>query len=115
MLFLLLGCGLPEAPEELYGMWANTDEGFVRAWDMKAEHDGFGPAYLIYNYDEGTDPALVQVGTYDILEEHIVTSPDGDTNDYSNLIVDWGGSWFELEVDKATGDTRVYESVDELP
>jgi hypothetical protein len=118
MLTLLLACSLPEDPAELYGLWVNTDDGFVRAWDMAALHDqtaDLSPSYLIYNYDEGAAPLVVQVGRYDVLEEHIVTSPMGEGVDYSNRIVGWGGDWFELEVDKTTGDTRVYDLVDSLP
>ncbi|MCP4807610.1 MAG: hypothetical protein GY884_19880 [Proteobacteria bacterium] len=119
MIALLLACSIPDAPTQLYGLWANVDENdFVRARDMAASHDetaDLTPAYLIYNYDLGNDPQWVQAGRYDVLEEHIVTSPQGENVDYSNLIVGWGGDWFELEVDKATGDTRIYEAVDALP
>lgn len=118
LLLIVAACSIPEEPSALYGMWANTDEDYVRAWHMAETHEQTGdltPAYLIYNYDLGAEPALVQQGRYDLLEEHIVTSPAGEGVDYSNLIVAWGGDWFELEVDKATGDTRVYEAVDALP
>ena len=119
MLLLTLACAVPDDPAALYGLWANTDETeLVRAWEMAETHEltaELSPAYLIYNYEAGTEPSVVQAGRYDLIEEHIVTSPMTEQVDYSNLIVRWGGSWFELEVDKATGETRRYEEVDELP
>ncbi len=118
MLLLTLACAIPDDPADLYGLWANTDEDFVRAWHMAETHDETGelsPAYLIYNYDLGAEPAVAQVGAYDVREEHIVTSPMGMGVDYSNQIVASRGGWFELEVDKETGETRVYEATDALP
>lgn len=116
-MLLLLACSLPDDPADLYGTWVNTDD-IVRAWDMAESHDevpDLSPAYLIYNYDLGAEPLVVQSGAYDLREEHLVTSPTGAGVDYSNLLVGAGRDWFELEVDKETGATRVYERVDALP
>jgi hypothetical protein len=118
MFALVLACAIPDDPTALYGLWANTDEDTVRVWDMAETHEETGelsPAYLIYNYDLGAEPNVAQVGAYDLREDHIVTSPLGEGVDYSNEIVAFRSGWFELEVDKTTGATRVYEAVDELP
>lgn len=115
---LALACAVPDDPAQMFGLWANTDDGFVRAWDLAEAHDelpGVTPAYRIYNYDEGTDPVVAQTGRYDVREEHIVTSPTGESVDYSNELVGWGGDWFELIVDKDTGAIRRYDLVDDLP
>ena len=57
----------------------------------------------------------MQTGSYDVREEHLVTSPTGAGVDYSNRLVAAKGDWFEVEVDKESGATRVYELADELP
>ena len=76
---------------------------------------GVVDAYRIYNYPDGTEPTVVQVGSYRVEEAHIVTRPLPGEVEYSNEVLDYSAEHFVLVVDKETGATRDYLAVGALP
>jgi hypothetical protein len=122
MLVWTLACvQLPVDIDDLHGTWTHTDaDGLVRTWqiaesmDDPAELAGQTDVYVMTHQAEAGDPEQVQWGLARWEFEHLVTVPmPSDGTQYSNLVVDFRDQrYFELEVDKETGDTRIYDWVD---
>lgn len=123
MLAWTLACvQLPTDIDDLHGTWTNTDaDGLVRTWQIAESMDdpadlaGESDVYVVSHQPSDGDPEQVQWGLARWEFEHLVTvplpSPDG--LQYSNLVVDYRPQgFFELEVDKETGETRVYDWVE---
>lgn len=105
-----LGCAdFPEQTADLYGLWASDDGETQRVLSFEE-----GDLYDVYLYPVGDTPELVQSGVFDIVEDHLVTYAD-DGGEYSNRFERFSSRSFTLEVDKATGETRQYDSVGALP
>ncbi len=119
---------LPTA-EELYGSWMNVEDGVVRLFVFE-EKNYFYPTlagrttvYLLYSYAEGADPVMVQHGTYEVKEGHLVTTvtwspdPEGRTLgiSYANILYSWSGDTFTLESTSAASGKRVFEATDFVP
>ena len=78
------GCGGDEsdlpATAELYGAWENVEGGEVRVFVFEETNHTYGDlagatsVYLLYFYPEGTPPVMVQRGTYEVKEGHLVTT-----------------------------------------
>ena len=109
---LLLACAetAPTSPEDLYGMWSSSD-----GTDWRVLAFAEGDLYELYFYPVGDAPAVSQTGSYDVIEEHLVTYPS-DGGEYSNRFLRFAeGDRFTIEVDKETGESREYDWTDALP
>ena len=117
--------------DTMVGIWAaEDDEGNQRAMEFVE-----GGAYELYKYPMGTEPILVQSGTAELLDDHVVTGYDDPQDDVLVFTVEWAepaagiapGTAFgnrvlhlskselEIEIDVATETSRVYEAVEEIP
>ena len=116
------------APEDLYGLWVNVDDGdgMVRAFEFadsseEAGLEGVSPVYRLYVYAELSDVVEVQRGSYDVVEDHLVQTILWDVNTalvgqtFGNEIYGFNGRVLELESGSSATGARNYESAEQLP
>lgn len=108
---LLISCAAtaPDTTAALYGMWSSYDGA-----DWRVLSFAEGDTYTVHRYPDGSDPAVVQDGWFDVIEEHLVTYPS-EGGEYSNRFLRFDDGGFTLEVDKTTGETRDYDWAEALP
>ena len=115
------GGDLPTAIE-LYGTWENVEGGEVRAFVFEASNAtwpdlaGASMVFQLYFYAEGAAPVMVQRGTYEVTEGHLVTTltwaSDGAMGSagtsYANILYGWSGDSFTMESTSAASGKRVF-------
>jgi hypothetical protein len=115
---------LPSATE-LYGAWENVEAGEVRVFVFEETNDlypdlaGRTMVYQLYFYAEGTPPVMVQRGTYEVKEGHLVTTLTWAADaamgavgaSYANILYRWSGGSFTMESTSAASGKRVFESI----
>ena len=87
---------------------------------IHADLAGKSPVFRLYRYTEGGAPVLVQRGTYEITEGHLVvtliwaSTPDAGSvgTSYANAILDWSAERLVLESTSAASGERVFTPVD---
>lgn len=118
-LLALLGCGpVVSDAAELYGLWVALDAGEVRGLSFEGPDD----LYAFYVYPEGAEPALVQSGWYEVVQEADDAGPASwlvthvsTGESYSNKVTALSDDELVLEVDKTTGAERAYAAAEALP
>lgn len=101
MVLILLSCAsLPSSADELYGIWARTDDTTAVVLEFWEERD-----YALYSYPLDEGPAVLSTGEYAIQSEVLVLAADnGDRFEYP--LLGWErSSSLELEVD---GTPQIY-------
>ncbi len=124
-----VGCGgdeddLPTAAE-LYGAWENVEGGEVRIFVFEETNTdypdlaGRTTVYRLYFFAEDTTPVMVQRGTYEVKEGHLVTTLTWASDaamgavgaSYANILYSWSGGSFTMESTSAASGKRIFESI----
>lgn len=129
-------CGSDEpldwpGPEGLYGGWKTYDEATdeVRVFVFEGTNDAYGdlvglsPVYRLYLFHPNQAALVVQRGSYDIQDRHLVTTVTWSSwdgmgrvgNTYTNEIYEWYGDGFMMESRTAASNQREYERIDPTP
>jgi hypothetical protein len=107
---------------ELYGTWENIEDGEVRAFVFEASSAtwpdlaGASMVFQLYFYPEGAAPVMVQRGTYEVTEGHLVTTltwaSEGAMGSvgtsYANILYSWSGDSFTMESTSTASGKRVF-------